>query len=183
MKVSAMTPMPKTIAAVVAAVFLAGAAHAKDAPPDRLTIGYENEGKIDASDKACLAFVKETVQWSKAEIKEGAERVCAARKRHLRAYEALQRNYRTLMTDLAKDVRLDPEGAASNLKILMKACIEHKQSLTTGGHNIMIDVIENDIDGKCLAYAADLLRDEIDELRSLRRRAGWTNRVADEPKN
>ena len=166
MKVNAMTPMLKTIAAILAGACLATVAHAKDAPPDRLIIGYENEGKIDASHKGCLAYVKETTEWSKAETEEGAKRVCAARKRHVDAYETFQRNYRTLMEELAKDVRLDPAGAASNLKILVKACIEHKQGLTTGGHNIMIDVVENDIDAKCLTYAANLLRDEINELRS-----------------
>ena len=174
-------PMLKTIVAVFAAAVLAAAAYAKDAPPDRLIIGYENEGKVDASHKACLVSVKETTEWSEAETEQGAKRVCAARKRHIEAYEALQTNYRTLMEDLAKDVRLDPAGAASSLKILVKACIEHKQSLTTGGHNIMIDVIENDIDARCLAYAASLLSDEIDELRSLRERAGWTNHGRNPP--
>ena len=181
MKVNAMTPTLKTFAVIFAAAFLATVAHAEDAPPDRLTIGYENEGKIDASYKGCLAFVKETTSWSKTQTEEGAKLVCAARKRHVDAYETLQRNYGILMKDLAKDVRLYPADAASNLKILVKACIDHKLSLTTGGHNIMIDVIENDIDGKCLALASNLLRDEIDELRSLRQRAGWTNKGTTPP--
>ena len=76
MKVNAMTPMLKTIATIFAAACLATVAHAKDAPPDRLTIGYENEGKIDASHTGCLAYVKETTEWSKAETEEGAKRVC-----------------------------------------------------------------------------------------------------------
>ena len=150
------------------AIFLAASvsvfANAKDAPPDRLVIGYENEGKVEASYQACLAFVKETTLWSKAEIESGAKRVCAARKRHVRAYEALQRNYRLLMKELAQDVRLDPAAASSNLKILVKACIDHKSGLTTGGHNIMIDVIENDIAAKCLTLGANLLRDETSEF-------------------
>ena len=174
--------MLRLLAAVLAAaVSQAAIAQAKDAPPERLTIGYENEGKIESSHKACLAFVKETTEWSKADTEDGAKRVCAARKRHVEAYEAMQKNYRTLMDDLAKDVRLDPDGAASNLKILVKACIDHKQSLTTGGHNIMIDIIENDIDGKCLTLASDLLRDEIAELRSLHQRSGWTNHGKNPP--
>ncbi len=79
------------------------------------------------------------------------------------------------MADLMKDVRLYPSDAASNLKILVKACIEHKFSITTGGHNIMIDVIENDISGECLTLAANLLNEEIKELRSSRERSGWTD--------
>lgn len=173
--------MLRTLAAILVPAFLATVVHAKDAPPERLTIGYENEGKIEVSDKACLAFVKETTEWTRAETEEGARRVCAARRRHAAAYQAMQKNYRTLMEDLAKDVRLDPPGAASNLKMLVKACIEHKQALTTGGHNIMIDVIENDIDSKCLVLASNLLRDEIEELRSLRQRSGWTNHGRNPP--
>jgi hypothetical protein len=48
---------------------------------------------------------------------------------------------------------------------MVKACIDHKFGLTNGGHNIMVDVIENEIARKCLAMAANLLRDEIRELR------------------
>ena len=42
----------------------------------------------------------------------------------------------------------------------MKACIDHKFGLTTGGHNIMIDIIENDIATSCLTLGSNLLRDE-----------------------
>ena len=141
-------------------------ADAKEAPPERLTIGYEDEGEVDASWQACLASVKEETEgWSKADIEKGARKVCAARKRHVEAYAALQSNYRTLMGLLAQDVRLSPADAAANLKIMMKACIDHKSGLTPGGHNIMVDVIENEIAGKCLALGANLLREEIRELR------------------
>ena len=40
----------------------------------------------------------------------------------------------------------------------MKACLDHKFGLTTGGHNIMIDVIENDIVTACLTLGSNLLR-------------------------
>jgi hypothetical protein len=65
---------------------------------------------------------------------------------------------------LAQDVRLSPTEAAANLKIMVKACIDHKSGVSTGGHNVMVDVIENDIDAKCLALGANLARDEIHEL-------------------
>jgi len=153
------------LAGILFAASLYDLSRAEDAPPGDLTIGYDGEGKIDASEQACLSFVKETTMWSKTEIEQGALKVCAARKRHAEAYEALQRNYRALIQEMAKDARLDPASAASNLKILMKACIDHKFALTTGGHNIMIDVIENDIASKCFALGANLLGDEIRELR------------------
>ena len=151
---------------VLLAVAAGGLARAKEAPPERLTIGYEGEGKVDASWQACLASVKEDTEgWSKTDIENGARKICAARKRHVEAYAALQSNYRTLMGLLAQDVRLSPAEAAANLKIMMKACIDHKSGITTGGHNIMVDVIENEIAGKCLALGANLLREEIRELR------------------
>ena len=96
---------------------------------------------------------------------EGILEHCAARKRHVEAYAALQSKYRMLMGLLAQDVRLSSAEAAANLKIMMKACIDHKSGITTGGHNIMVDVIENEIAGKCLALGANLLREEIRELR------------------
>jgi len=131
---------------VLLAVAAGGLARAKEAPPERLTIGYEGEGKVDASWQACLASVKEETEgWSKTDIENGARKICAARKRHVEAYAALQSNYRTLMGLLAQDVRLSPAEAAANLKIMMKACIDHKSGITTGGHNIMVDVIENEI--------------------------------------
>src|SRR5262245_29130242 len=50
--------------------------------------------------------------------------------------KALQSNYCTLMGPSARDVRLSPADAAANLKIMVKACIDHKFGLTPGGHNI-----------------------------------------------
>jgi hypothetical protein len=147
---------------------VSGPARAQKAPPpERLTIGYEDEGKVDVSPQACVAWVKEDTEgWKQAEIEKAARKICASRKRHVEAYEVLQSNYRTLMRLAAQDVRLSPAQAAKNLKIIVKACIDHKTGLTTGGHNVMVPVIENDIIAKCLTWAANLLRDEIHELRS-----------------
>lgn len=136
-------------------------------PPERLVIVDDDEGKIDTSSQACVANVKaETQGWSNKDIEEAAQKQCAARKRRLEAYQALQSNYRTLMGLLAKDVRLQPAKAAENLKSLVKACIDHKSGVRTGGHNIMVEVIENDVAAKCFALGANLLRDEIRERRT-----------------
>ena len=65
---------------VLLTVSAGGLAHAKEAPPERLTIGYEGEGKVDASWQACLASVKEDTEgWSKTDIESGARKICAAR--------------------------------------------------------------------------------------------------------
>jgi hypothetical protein len=128
--------------------------------PDRLIIGYENEGKIDASPQACLATVKEITEWDKAQTEKGAKEVCVARRRHVDAYAALQASYRNFVKAFSADRRLDLAGAVTGLKALVKDCIEHKHGLTTGGHNIRIDIIENDIVSDCLILANNLIRDE-----------------------
>jgi hypothetical protein len=170
---NAMSGYLKGICSVAFALTLLSAtvsvcARAQDAPPpERLIIGYEDEGKVDISLQACVAWVKEDTEgWKQADIEEAARKICAARKRHIEAYEVLQNNYRILMQLAAQDVRLSPAKAAENLKIIVKARIDHKNGLTTGGHNVMVPVIENDIIAKCLAWTASLLRDDIHELRS-----------------
>lgn len=144
-----------------------GSAHAETVVPDRLVIGYDNEGKIDASPAACLASVKEVTEWDKAQTEKGAKQVCAARKRHVEAYAALQSNYKNFVKAYSVDRRLNLPSAVSNLKILIKACMEHKSGLTTGGHNIMIDVIENDIAAQCLVLASNLIKDETAKYNAL----------------
>lgn len=48
----------------------------------------------------------------------------------------------------------------SNLRLMVKDCMKHKFDLTTGGHNIMIDIIENNIVSDCLDLGSDLLKSE-----------------------
>src|ERR1700704_5080693 len=92
------TPMPKlALIVLVALMALAGIARAETAVPDRLVIGYDNEGKIDASPQACLAHVKEITLWDKAQTEKGARDVCTARKRHVEAHAALQSNYKNFV--------------------------------------------------------------------------------------
>ncbi|MEI9902201.1 MAG: hypothetical protein WDN31_21320 [Hyphomicrobium sp.] len=67
---------------------------AADDLPAKLTIGYEDEGEVDASPKACEATVKDLVEWEAAEMKEAVKTVCAARKQHVDAYAALQASYK-----------------------------------------------------------------------------------------
>jgi hypothetical protein len=156
-----MSVLLKAALAGVVAIAATGAARAEPvAVPQHLTIGYEHEGKIDASHQACLALVKEITEWDKAQTEKGAKDVCAARKRHVDAYNTLQANYKTFVKVFSADRRLNLPGAVESFKTLVKACIDHKFGLTTGGHNIMIDIIENDIVASCLTLGANLLRDE-----------------------
>ena len=141
-------------------VILVGPALAETKVPDTLVVGYEHEGKIDDSMQACIASVKEVTEWDKAQTEKGARQVCAARKRHVEAYAALQANYKNFVKAYSEDRRLDLPAAVSNLKILIKACIDHKFGLTTGGHNIMIDVIENDIAAQCVTLGSNLIKGE-----------------------
>jgi hypothetical protein len=153
---------------VVLALAVAGTANAENAPlPQHLTLGYEHEGKIDASPAACLALVKEITEWGKAETEQGAKDVCAARKRHVDAYNALQTSYREFIKAFSTDRRLDLAGSVAAFKVLFKACLDHKFGLTTGGHNIMIDIIENDITTACLVLGNNLLKDETAKYNAL----------------
>lgn len=142
----------------VAGVDAAGAQ--ATAVPPQLTIGYEHEGKIDATPQVCLAMVKEITEWDKAQTEKGAKDVCAARKRHVDAYNALQANYKNFVKAFSEDRRLNLPGSVGSFKTLVKACIDHKFGLTTGGHNIMIDIIENDVAAACLTLGANLLKEE-----------------------
>ena len=157
----------KATLAVLASILLIGVTHAGTAVSDRLVIGYDNEGKIDASPAACLASVKEITEWDKAQTEKGAKQVCAMRKRHVEAYAALQSNYKNFVKAFSVDQRLNLPSAVSNLKILIKACMEHKSGLTTGGHNIMIDIIENDIAAQCLTLGSNLIKGETAKYNAL----------------
>jgi Skp family chaperone for outer membrane proteins len=157
----------KATLAVLASILLIGVAHAETAVPDRLVIGYDNEGKIDASPAACLASVKEITEWDKAQTEKGARQVCAMRKRHVEAYSALQSNYKNFVKAFSVDQRLNLPSAVSNLKLLIKACMEHKSGLTTGGHNIMIDIIENNIAAQCLTLGSNLIKGETAKYNAL----------------
>ena len=147
---------------LIAAAGLASAERAQ--PSETLVVGYENEGKIDTSPQACLAQVKEVTEWNEADTRRGAREVCAARKKHVEAYAALQTNYRLFIRALTADRRLDWAEAASTVPVLVKTCMNHKFSITTGGHNIRIDIINNEITADCLTLAANLLREETRQL-------------------
>jgi hypothetical protein len=146
--------------ALLAACVMPQGAYAESTVPAALVIGYDNEGKVDTDFQACLAYVRDVAEWDKAATEGGAKQVCAARKRHADAYAALQSNYKAFVEAFSKDRRLNLPDAVSNLKTLIKACMDHKFGITTGGHNIMIDVIENDISASCLSFGSNLIKDE-----------------------
>jgi hypothetical protein len=158
----------KVAVALAVAFACADSARAETAVPDSITIGYDNEGKIDASPQACLAHVKEITQWDKAQTEKGAKDVCAARRRHVEAHAALQANYKNFVKAFSVDRRLNLPDAVASFKVLVKACMDHKFGLTTGGHNIMIDIIENDIAAQCLTLGSNLLKDETAKYNALR---------------
>jgi hypothetical protein len=128
--------------------------------PAQLVFGYEGEGKVDASTAACEAVVKETVEWGPEETKQAVKDVCAARKRHVDAYAAIQKSYKALAKEIEPDHRIDPESAVTAFRAMVKDCIDHKTDLTTGGHNIMIDIIPNDIATACLNLGKTVLDNE-----------------------
>ena len=86
--------------------------------------------------------------------------MCAARKRHVDACAAIQQSYKALAKEIEPDHRIDPASAVTAFKAMVKDCIDHKTNLTTGGHNIMIDIIPNDIATACLKIGKTVLDDE-----------------------
>ena len=50
------------------------------------------------------------------------------------------------------------------MSTLVKSCMIHKLGLTTGDHNIRIDMISNEITASCLTLVANLLREETRQL-------------------
>jgi len=152
-------------ALLLASLFPLSHVRADDEMPKSLVIGYEEEGKVDASEEACRVFVAEVVEWEKPEEDQGVRDVCAARERHLDAYAAFQKAYQGLRAAIADDTRLNRAAAASNLAAMIKSCIEHKWGLTTGGHNIQLDIIPNTIDAECLELGRDLVLKETAALK------------------
>jgi hypothetical protein len=152
---------------VVAVAALTSSARSERAmPPETLTIGYDDEGKIDASSQACLATVKEVTEWPEAETQKGARQVCDARKKHVEAYKAMQAAYKAFIATIKKDQRFDWATAASTLATLTKTCMDHKFAITTGGHNIYIDIINNQIATSCLVLATNLMKAETQDFKS-----------------
>jgi hypothetical protein len=143
-------------------VLCVAAAHLAEAGdlPAKLTVGYDQEGEVDASPSACEAATKDLVEWSDAEMKEAIALVCKARQAHIAAYAALQKSYKRFAKVFGEDTRLDTAEAVDHFQHMIKACIDHKSGITTGGHNIATDIIPNDIAANCLDWGRHMLDDE-----------------------
>lgn len=148
----------KVLAAVIC-VAAASQAFAGDLP-DKLTIGYEQEGEVEATPAACEAAVKELVEWSEGETREAIKTVCAARRAHIEAYDQLQKSYKHFAKIFGEDTRLNIGEAVEHFEHMLKECIDHKSGITTGGHNIAIDIIPNHIAANCLQWGKRMLDDE-----------------------
>lgn len=128
--------------------------------PSTLTIGYQGEGQVDASTAGCTAFVKDVTAWDGVSLDQGISKVCAARRNHVDAYEALQESYNQFTKTIATDNRLNAEKAVISIQRLMKNCVEFRTALTTGGHNVSIDIIPNEIASECLKLGRRLLDEQ-----------------------
>jgi hypothetical protein len=146
--------------AIILAASLPGFAEDRQPMPDTLTFGYDEEGKVDASQSGCEGYVRENVEWPEPDMSNAIKDVCGARKRHVEAYAAIQKSYKALAKQIAEDKRLDTAAAVTGFEVMIKACIDHKSNVTTGGHNIMIDVIPNDIAARCLDMGRAMLDEE-----------------------
>ena len=86
--------------------------------------------------------------------------VCGARQRHVDSYAAIQKSYQALAKLIGEDNRLDTAAAVTSFEAMVKACIDHKSNVITGGHNVMIDVIPNDIAARCFESGRRMLDEE-----------------------
>ncbi|MCC7251974.1 hypothetical protein [Hyphomicrobium sp.] len=153
-------------APLAAAAFAPAVAQEDGAPsmPATLVIGYELEGHIDASESSCRAFVTEVVEWDQEATDQAVRDVCAARQKHLDAYRALQGAYGKFRAALQKQIRFDGGAAAKALASLVKSCIDMKWALSTGGHNVRIDIVPNEIAVACLETGREVVAKETARL-------------------
>lgn len=156
-----MTRFPIALAVLLVVAAVPALGKDNQPLPDQLTFGYEDEGKIDASQVGCEATVREIVEWDEEETKRAIRQVCDARKRHVEAYADIQKSYKLLVAQVREDTRLDQASAVKGIEAMVKACIDHKTGLTTGGHNIAIDIIPNEIAARCLEIGKGVLDEEI----------------------
>lgn len=155
--------MLRTLAAAAAGLALLSVAASAQDPgpmPPTLVIGYEDEGKIDASPAACRAFVTDMVEWSKPEEDQAVKDVCSYRRKHIDAYESLQAAYSRFRAALSEQTRFDGAEAARHAAALIKNCIDMKWALSTGGHNIGTDMVPNSIAAECLDLGRTLIENE-----------------------
>jgi hypothetical protein len=162
--------MVRPIAALLLAMLVAlpaaaaedvGAPRADAAPmPETLVIGYDEEGHVDPSESSCRTFVTQMVEWDKEATDQAVRDVCAARRKHLDAYNAFQAAYGKFRAALQQQIRFDGGAAAKALASLVKSCIDMKWALSTGGHNVRIDIVPNEIAVTCLEMGRDVVARE-----------------------
>ena len=146
----------------LAVVLVVAAAVPRRSPatcPTSSTFGYEDEGKVDASPAGCEAVVKEIVEWPEPRYADAIKDVCGARKRACRGLcrdpEELQGASPSRSARITGSTR---PPRSQHFEAMVKACIDHKSNVTTGGHNIMIDVIPNDIAARLPGYGQEHAR-------------------------
>lgn len=152
-----MTRLAVAVVILIASTGLSVPSDRRVSSQDHLTVGYEGEGKVDNSFEACMAVA------SGMGI-EAAHKVCDARNRHIVAYQRFQTAYARLGKILSADRRINLVAAMDQLKQLIRSCISHKLYITTGGHNIMMDIIPNEAAANCVSLGADLLTSEADNI-------------------
>ena len=65
-------------------------------------------------------------------------------------------SFKVVRLEMAADRRLDREEATKHLRTFIKSCMDYKVQLTNG-HNLGIDIIENETAAACLTQAAKML--------------------------
>ena len=155
----------KLTTSLIACMLLVGAASQVQAledagAPKTLTIGYEGEGKVDASPATCMTIAQD-VEGSRGGVKEAANEICEARQHHIDAYNAMQDSYRKLIAAATDDGGLHPAQAAAGLKAMVKACIDHKFGLVETGRRSVIVMMPDEVAASCLELGRKIVDTEI----------------------
>ncbi len=108
---------------LAALLTLAGTAavRAETAVPDHLIIGYDHEGKIDASRRRASNTSRRSPSGTRPRPRRARKRCAPRATRHVDAYAALQVAYKNFVKTYSVDRRLNLPGAVSAFQVLVKA--------------------------------------------------------------
>lgn len=144
----------------------------------QLKLGYDNEGKVDASPASCRAFVREMMTANEADLRKFEAEVCEARTKHKQAYAEFQRVYGEFLVVVGDDNRLDMKAAADHIRSVVASCIDYRWAITSDARNVNVDIIPNRIATDCLETGSSLLRAPVARVQAFDAKARQADEAA-----
>lgn len=140
-------------------LILTGIASSAYAAGSGLIIGYEGEGRVDASYGACKSFVEGL---NGSDVQEGDSQVlevCTARQNHLRAYDEFQTAYRIFRQALT-GTKIGPDDPSQAMVKLLRNCIVFRSNMLSGARGVGLDIIGNEAPTDCLKLGTQMLNEQ-----------------------